>query len=413
MKSVALLFVGLLCGGIAFGDDSDSAVKVNFAGQGRLRFEQSNRTDYVSRRSAFLLRVRPEVRLSRGTGLSFFLQPQFSKAFGKPEFIGSSTTANTSQLTSGSTYDTSMGVHQAVIEYRFSDSLQVIAGRQLISYGNEVVLSGLDWDNTGRSFDALKARYTHRWGTADLFYAKLFASSVTATQIGSGDNDLLGAYSSCNLGTGLDAVDFYLLYRSDRRTGATADLFAAGARVQAKLGDLDYRAEATKEVGAALTDPASAHQVDVEAGWNFGTPLKIRLGLELFLAGASYDQLYPLAHKYLGIADVFGRRNLQGAVLHLNASPLPDLSAQFDLHYLSRSSTATPVYQLNGSSPLGSGTNGSASVGTEMDLMVNYALAKDLSATVGGALLFPGSYLRAELGEVTPTFWYTQFIAQL
>jgi len=413
MKSIHLLVLGLVFGEFAFGEFNESSIKVNFAGQGRLRFEQSDRTDYLSLRSAFLLRIRPEIKLSKDSGLSLFVQPQFVKALGRPEFTGVSTSANSSQNTSGVAYDTALSVHQAFIEYPLFESLRFTVGRQLLSYGNEVVLSGLDWDNTGRSFDAIKARYSHDRGSLDLFYAKLFAASVTATRIGAGDNDLVGLYLSNNLGEGLEAADFYFLYREDFTSGSKKHLFAIGIRAQSKVGDLDYRAEVTKEFGSSLSDSTLAQQVDFEMGWTFTAPFKSRLGFELFHAGADYDQLYPLAHKYLGIADVFGRRNLQGGVLHLNTSPTDEFSAQFDLHYLLRASTNAPAYKLSGTSALGTGANTSPHVGTELDLILTYVIAKDLSAVLGGAVLFPGDYLKTEMGDLNPTFWYTQFIAQL
>lgn len=393
--------------------EPDSLIKTNIGGQGRLRFERSERTDYLSQRSAFLLRVRPEVRLSKGSELTLFVQPQFSKAFGKPEFPGTSATTNASQPTSGTTFDTSLGIHQATIEYRPGDSFQFIFGRQLLSYGDELVLSGLDWDNVGRSFDALRARYSHGSGSVDFFYSKLFASKVTATAQGAGDGDLLGLYSTNNFGTGLSATDFYLLYRQDQTTGTNRELFALGVRVKDRLGAFDYRAEATKEAGTQFADAGNAYQVDLEAGWNFDDPFKSRIGLEVFQAGSTFDQLYPLAHKYLGIADIFGRRNIQGGVLHLTAAPAEGLTAQFDFHYLMRTSTTAPAYKLNGNTALGSGTNGSRTIGSELDLILSYAISKEITATLGGGVLLPGDYLKAELGNFSPTFWYAQWVAQL
>ncbi len=413
MKRIFILGILSITSLKAIAIESDSLIKTTVGGQGRLRFERSERTDYLSERSGFLLRVRPEVRLSKGSELSLFIQPQFSKAFGKPEFPGTSATTNAGQPTSGTTFDSSLGIHQATIEYRPVDSFQFIFGRQLLSYGDEVVLSGLDWDNVGRSFDALRARYSHGSGSVDFFYSKLFASKVTATVQGAGDGDLLGLYSSNNFGSGLSATDLYLLYRQDQTTGSNRELFALGARVKDRLGAFDYRAEATKEAGSQFTDAGSAYQIDLEAGWNFDAPFKSRIGLEVFQAGSTYDQLYPLAHKYLGIADIFGRRNIQGGVLHLTAVPTEGFTAQFDFHYLMRTSTSAPAYKLNGTTALGTGTHTSSAIGSELDLILSYAISKEITATLGGGVLLPGDYLKAELGDFNPTFWYAQWVAQL
>lgn len=393
--------------------DSESPIKATFGGQGRLRFEQSDRTDYLSQRSAFLIRMRPEIRLTKGSNLSLFFQPQFSKAFGNPVIIPTTTTANANQTTSGTTYDTSLAIHQATIEYQTCDSLRFTLGRQVLSYGNEVVLSGLDWDNVGRSFDALKARYTHHAGWVDAFYSRLFASNVTSTMAGSGDADLYGLYSNNDFGSGLSATDFYGLYRKNNSVGTNLELYVLGARIQSKVSFADYRFEATKEFGNQFTTEGEAYQVDLEVGANFETPLKYRLGFELFRSGYDYDQLYPLGHKYLGIADVLGRRNIQGGVFHASATPVSDLSVQFDLHYFLRSSNSAPVYKLNGSTALGSAGSASNTVGTEGDLILNYALSKEVTVTLGSGILLPGDYLKDNFGDTKPVFWYTQITAQL
>lgn len=411
MKSIlALAFLTTIA---MASDTADSPIKTMFASQGRFRFEQSDRTDYASRRSAFFFRARPELKLSKGSELTFFVQPQFVKAFGRPDFPGATATTNAATMTSGTTYDGSFSLHQATIEYRPADSFLFTIGRQHLSYGNELILSSLDWDNVGRSFDALKARYTHSMGTLDLFYSKLWAFNVTAIAQGIGDSDFYGLYSSNDFGAGLTGTDFYVFHRHDNTTGSVKDLVALGARLQSKSGPLDYRAEGTKEFGNQFTDPAAAYQMNAEAGWNFETPFKSRLGFEVFHTGSHYDQLYPLAHKYLGIADIFGRRNIQGAVLHLSASPATDFSVLADLHYLLRTSATAPAFKLNGSSVLGTGSNASKDLGIEFDLIMNYVLSKGLTATLGGAVLFPGSYLKAELGPQNPTFWYTQLVANL
>ena len=100
-------------------------------------------------------------------------------------------------------------------------------------------------------------------------------------------------------------------------------------------------------------------------------------------------------------------------MIHLNGTVGKGLTAQVDVHYLLRSSTSSPAYKLNGTSALGTGANTSANIGMETDLIVNYAFSNDVTATIGGALLIPGDYLRAELGDVTPTFWYMQWVARL
>jgi hypothetical protein len=412
MKYHLFFVVGLVCLPLFSSTETESSIKTSFSGQGRLRYEHSDRTDYLSQRSAFYFRIRPEIKISKGTELSLFIQPQFAKALGKPEFISTTTTANTLQTTSGTNFDYYLYLHQAFLEYKPLENLQFTVGRILLGYGNELLLSGLEWDNIGRSFDALKTKINYGAGNVDLFYSKLFASSTAATTLGGGDGDLFGAYSTNNFGSGLDAADLYFLYRNDMTSGTSRDLIAAGARVQAKISSFDYRTEFTKEFGSQFSDASTSYQIDAEVGWTLDL-MKTRIALEFFHAGATFDQLYPLGHKYLGIADVFGRKNIQGGVVHLTFTPITNLVAQFDFHYFLRTSNTVPVYKLNGATALGTGSASSSYVGTETDLILTYSLTKELSIALGGAILFPGDYLKSELGDSTPTFWYSQLVATL
>ncbi len=238
-------------------------------------------------------------------------------------------------------------------------------------------------------------------------------SNATSVRLGSGDTDFLGAYSTNHLGEGFENVDLYLLSQLDHTSGGPREVFVAGGRIQSKLDSIDYRIELTKQFGNAFSNPGAAYQGDLEVGWTIDSPSKARLGIELFEAGDNYSQLYPLAHKYLGIADVFGRKNIRGAVLHASVQPFEGLSALIDIHQLFRTSTEAPAFKLDGSTALGTTASISKTLGTEVDIIAVYSLSNGISLTLGGAALFPGEYLVSEKGDSVPTFFYSQLTAQL
>jgi hypothetical protein len=81
-----------------------------------------------------------------------------------------------------------------------------------------------------------------------------------------------------------------------------------------------------------------------------------------------WDELYPTAHKWLGLADVFTqgpvkRTNVASGVLHLTGKATKDLTVQADGHLFSRLEKV-------------GGQEGFA--GAEVDVGVAYALAKGL-----------------------------------
>ncbi|HEX8310442.1 MAG TPA: alginate export family protein, partial [Chthoniobacteraceae bacterium] len=78
--------------------------------------------------------------------------------------------------------DDSFDLRQAYVE--FSDykdfPLGVKIGRQILSYGDERLIGSFDWNNIGRTFDAVKLRYEEK-----SWWLDAFASSVVVPQRGS------------------------------------------------------------------------------------------------------------------------------------------------------------------------------------------------------------------------------------
>jgi hypothetical protein len=186
------------------------------------------------------------------------------------------------------------------------------------------------------------------------------------------------------------------------RESATQVTF--GARVKQKIKFLDYRAEAGLQTGSRpgaapqampnvmpATQQAavnvSAYQIDAEVGLNFAED-KLRVAAEGMYASGDdaktkknegWDELYPTAHKFLGLADVFHlkgvkRTNVTSAVLHLTVKPAKDLSLQADGHLFSRPEKVGNV-------------NGRA--GAELDVGAVYNMGKGLKIRALYAAFFP------------------------
>ena len=133
---------------------------------------------------------------------------------------------------------------------------------------------------------------------------------------------------------------------ADRESATEVTL---GARVKGKGGAVDYRAEAGVQLGTRLAGMTSrdvlAYQGDLELGVAV-VDKKLRLALEgLYASGddpasnelEGWNQLYPTAHKFLGLMDVFGgRTNVVSGVGHVVVTAIPDLKLQLDAHLLSR-----------------------------------------------------------------------------
>lgn len=391
----ALCLLSLVPDAIALAEGE--AKRVELSGHVRLRAETDDKTDYSSRRSFSLLRVRPAVTIRPDSDVSVLVEPQFARTMGESGL-------------SGNTTDPAFGVHQAYVDYHPWDWSGFLLGRQVLAYGDELVVGALDWNNTGRSFDAFRARVKHGEGTgwSDLFTAKLVNGNIS----GGGDKDFHGVYITRDLGSAFKAVDVYAFYLKDE-TGIPAtrptDLWTAGTRLKSPIEDFDYRAEATGQWGTSASGSQKGHQADLEAGYTFSKENGMRMALEGFTSSADYNQLFPTSHKWLGYADVLGRRNVSGGAARGSMKLTDNLSANADYHRFYRTNRGSPAFKINGTTTLGSTSRSdSTDVGTELDLTLKYKASEPVLFIGGASVFSPGTYLRDQFGAKRPLFYYVQ-----
>lgn len=327
---------------------------------------------------------------------------------GRSEFVGASATTNSAQVTSGQVYDTALSLHQAYGVYQPVESVSLMVGRQMLAYGDEFIVGALDWQAIGRSFDAAKLKLHFGPWKSDLFASKIVNNSITSSDPAVGDVNFFGFYNTFDLGDWAKATEVYLFDHLDSTTAASPkNLLAVGARLKSvtPIG-LDYRLEAVKEFGNTVSDGVDAHALDLEVGYTLASVMNLRLAGQGFMTGKNYNQLYPTAHKWLGYADVLGRRNVSGFAAHAGIEPFQGFTTVVDFHYFLRTATDAPAYKLNGTTAIGTASDSSAAIGSEVDLTFKYQVSKPLSFTLGGSLFFAGDYLRPALGDRIPGFYH-------
>jgi hypothetical protein len=109
---------------------------------------------------------------------------------------------------------------------------------------------------------------------------------------------------------------------------------------------------------------------------------------------ALFDQLYPLGHAYLGIADLEGRQNVIALSAGVSARPLPALTAELVLHHFRRAGRADGLYNAGGALLRAGDPTASREVGEEID--VSFAYRYDAHTLIGGgwAHFFPGHFVQ-------------------
>jgi len=129
-------------------------------------------------------------------------------------------------------------------------------------------------------------------------------------------------------------------------------------------------------------------------------------------AGNGYHHLFPLAHKYLGFMDLFGRRNIESPNLLLTMSPREKVKLLVWYYYLFLENKNDTPYNLNMAAFNAGNAPASADLGHEIDVAVTYAINPRTNLLFGYSHFFAGQYY-----DLTPNvpfdgdadFFYTQF----
>ncbi len=340
-------------------------------------------------------RFRPYLTFSPNENLDLNMTPQATKGFGKDSAA--------TVTTSGSTNHTDVSFYEANINYKVSESFSMKLGRQELAYGDHLIIGSLPWANTARSFDALKLSYKFSMGWTDVVYSKISDNMTPSTP--KDDIDLLVLYNSFEVNDYLKPLDIYFIHQDDDTTNKT-EINTLGFRIKGSVGSFFYRTENAIQKGSNVGE--KAFQYDLEVGGKFGN---YSTSLEFASAGENYRQLYPTAHKFLGFADVLGRRNVTQLALHFVGNVTPWLGVNADYHMFSRTNKDITAYKLTG---VAWGANKTASdIGNEFDLVLTFKSQSNINLQLGSAWFMPGQYMKDQTGkDETTHFTYAQVQAK-
>lgn len=375
---------------------------MSLTGHARVRHENSELTDLVSKRDFTLFRIRPTLSIFARPEMTVVIEPQFSRTAGE---MVEGTGGGAAVQSSGNSTDPTLLVHQAFVDYRLGD-FTLRLGRTALAYGDEIIVGAAEWGNIARSFDAVRVRYTYSLGTLDSFASKLVETN--ASTAGPGDKDFYGMYSSMNLGAGLKAVDAYVLYLRDTSVAKSMKVGTFGVRAKSNVGQLLYRVEAATQWESSAGN--EGYQADLELGWQSEAKHKLMLSLEGFTTGKTYEQMFPTAHRWLGYADLFARKNISGGVAHLSVKPRDHFTAQLDYHQFLRTNASAPAYKMvSPSTAIGSPSkSASKELGSEIDASLFYEVNDTLTLSGAYCVFFLGEYMRQQYPWNDTKFFYLQ-----
>ncbi len=313
-------------------------------------------------------------------------------------------------------------IHQAYVDFEnaFGEKWTFRVGRQELKYGDQRLISPLDWHPVGRAWDGVRT-----WFEGDEFQLDAFVTNVReAHPAGERDDDWVfaGAYFHY---TGIEdhVLDAYVFYRSYadgsfvNEAGGTGDLEDAtfGLHFKGKTGGFSYMAEIVGQAGDRAGDDVWAFAWVAKAGYTFDTDWQPYIGAEWTFASGdddptdgdyeTFDPLFPFGHAYQGFLDIFAWRNGHDIVGHISVKPREDWWLGVDVHYFLLDSDSDAWYGAAGT-PIRRVAAGGVSndVGLELDIHAKHDLNAATKLWFGYSHFFPGDYVD-DTGSSPATDW--------
>jgi len=290
------------------------------------------------------------------------------------------------------------------------------AGRQELLYGAQRTISPLDWANTRRTFEGYKAFWKGTQWDVDAFYVRPIDPLPNQFDSPDHDREFMGVYAAYK-GLENESLDLYYLAFNNERDPFKYDTW--GARYSGSRGAWLWEFEGAYQSG-------SFRGADHDAGfWVVGLGRKMECApwkptVWIYydwasgddIQGNGFDHLFPLAHKYLGFMDLFGRRNIEDANLLVTAQPHEKLKLLLWYHYFNLENGNDVPYNVNMTPFNAANPPASEDLGHELDLLASWTINARMNLLFGYSHFFAGSYYKNTPGvpfRGDADFYYTQF----
>jgi hypothetical protein len=295
------------------------------------------------------------------------------------------------------------------------------AGRQELFYGSERLISPLDWANTRRTFEGYKFFWQGEDWNVDLFATRPVLPDPKRFDSVAVEQDFFGAWGT-NKGVPGRTIDLFAIQFNNERGSNNFEFTTLGGRWLSSGGPWLWEVEGGTQFGDN-TD-GSSHRAGFATGglgykwadhcwkpqlWCY---YDWASGGDVLGAGQGFNHLFPLAHKYLGFMDLFGRSNIQSPNVQLTCQPHQRLKLLAWYYYLFLDTRADTPYTVV-MTPVNPGNApASRDLGHEIDLLATITLTDRMDLLLGYSHFFSGEYYRETPGlpyRGDADFFYVQY----
>ena len=307
----------------------------------------------------------------------------------------------------------------AFFDVKLTDTTTVRIGRQELLYGAQRLVSPLDWANTRRTFEGAKVMYRDGDWAIDGFFTAFVPVRPNELDRANYKQQFYGTYA---VYSGLEnaTVDLFYLGYDNRINGPPIvtgfSLHTLGMRIKGSQGDWLYEViggpQFGRQSGLGLDDSAGFATAGIGRELNLPWSPTIWLYYDYASGNAPggsfnrFNQLFPLAHKYLGFIDATQRANIESPNLLLTMKPHKKVSLLFWYYHLMANQAGDIVPSIGGT-PAQSTT--SKDWGDELDVLVKYAISPRSNIWFGWSHFWPGNKITPPGGARDADFFYTQW----
>lgn len=302
-----------------------------------------------------------------------------------------------------------------------SGKLTFRGGRQELLYGSERLISPLDWANTRRTFEGYKLFWVGEDWNIDAFWTRPVIVNPQEFDSASYSQSFYGTWATYK-GVTDQTLDLYWTAYDNHQTPNNFNFYTTGGRwlgtEDAWLWDLEGGTQFgsntnTSDHWAWFGTAGLGHKFE-------DRPWKPTLWFYYDYAsggaargqGTGFNQLFPLAHKYLGFMDLFGRSNIESPNVLLTMQPHEKVKALLWYYYFFLADGRDTPYNVN-SAPFAAGSApGSRELGHEIDMVLTYTINPRMDVLLGYSYFFSGKYYTQTPGLAyrgDANFLYTHF----
>ena len=302
-------------------------------------------------------------------------------------------------------------------DVKVRDGLTVRVGRQELLYGNQRLISPLDWANVRRTFEGVKVMTQSGHWSLDGFYTHLVPVDPDDLDEADYDQPVYGVHASYGGFKNFTVETYYIGYENDNAGPITGDfsLHTMGLRLNGGIDDWLFELEGGPQFGrqSGLGLDHEAAFCTCGIGRKLGATMPWSPTLWVYYDYASgnnvggdfnrFNQLFPLAHKYFGFIDAVQRANIESPNVLLTMKPTDKLSLLFWYWHFMANQDTDRVPAIGGT-PMQS--TASKDLGDELDIIARYQLAPRSNLLFGWSHFWRGNKI---LAPTDADFFYTQW----